>query len=83
MSMDNIRTMTRLHALLLNKFYFELSVEQRRVLYAYVLWQDGMDIDEVMGMMRYSDQPSVSDKEVDNQLRNTFGYSDHTQIEGE
>jgi len=57
------------------RVYNTLSLDHKAVVYAYKLWDDGMDIKEAKELM--FDQ-TLTETFIDDQLKNTFEYTDET-----
>ena len=55
--------------------YRDLNIEQRRTLYAYLLWQDGASEETAVDSGMHSDP-----RFVDDQLRTSFGYENESVI---
>jgi hypothetical protein len=61
------------------RVYNTLSLDHKMVVYAYELWNDSMDIKEAEELM--FDQ-TLTESFIDDQLKNTFEYSESTVIGG-
>ena len=69
----------QLYKNLKGRVYSTLSFDHKVVVYAYELWNDGMDIEEAEKLMFDTE---LTESFVDNQLKNTFEYEDKTIIGG-
>jgi hypothetical protein len=78
-----VKDLTFNHALLAGKAFDELNEDELQILYAWELWDDGMDIDQIFEDMNYSDKPKLSKEYIVLQLKSVFGYTFKTIIEGE
>ena len=59
------------------RVYKTLSLDHKAVIYAYKLWNDGMDLKEAEGIMF---DEELAESFIDDQLKNTFEYTDETII---
>lgn len=59
------------------RVYNTLSLDHKMVIYAYELWNDGMDIEEAEKLMF---DEELTEDFINNQLKDTFEYTDNTVI---
>jgi hypothetical protein len=78
--------LTRVHAMLVGKRFADLQESELRILYAWELWGDGMDLDQIFTEMNWNMTTEVNRiplAEVQYQLRNSFKtqYTDDSTIQ--
>jgi hypothetical protein len=80
--LKRINHLTALYTQLVGKAFDELDEDQLRVLYAWELWGDGMDIDEVCKSLVFSkDEEKLAKEFIVLQLKMTFGYQFNDLVE--
>ena len=76
-----ITDLTRLYNMIVGKKYKVLTPDERRVLYAVELWNDGADPEAVAtDLIDKTKSHDLSPEWVDEQLRRTFEYNDDTEV---
>ena len=77
--------LTRDHTMLVGKRFADLREDELRILYAWELWGDGMDLDQIFTNMNWNETTEANRiplAEVHHHLKNTFKtrYTDDTII---
>jgi inhibitor of KinA sporulation pathway (predicted exonuclease) len=71
--------------MLIGKWFADLREAELRILYAWELWGDGMDLGQIFNEMNWNmktEALKIPLVEVHQQLKNTFGYTDNEIIKG-
>jgi inhibitor of KinA sporulation pathway (predicted exonuclease) len=74
----------RVFAMLVGKRFADLRESELRILYAWELWGDGMDLDQIFTEMNWNmtnEKNQVPLAEVRQQLTDVFGYEDDELIQ--
>jgi hypothetical protein len=76
-----VTDLLRLYNMIVGKKYKDLTLAQRRILYAVESWKDGADIDVfVPELIRSVKEDSLPDVFIKEQLEVTFEYTDEREI---
>ena len=79
-----VKDMNYMHVLLVGKRFADLRDDELRVLYAWKLWEDSMDLDKVIEELTWSEESKkISMALVHQQLTETFGFKADDIIEEE
>jgi hypothetical protein len=76
--------LTRVHAMLVGKRFADLREDELRILYAWELWSDGMDLDQIFTEMTWNQTTEANRiplAEVHQQLTDVFEYKHDDLIE--
>ena len=80
-----VQGMTEMHALLIGKRFADLRESELRILYAWELWGDGMDLDQIFNELNWGKDGGecpIPMAEIREHLKGTFKtrYDDDTII---
>jgi len=76
-----ISDLARLYAPFIGQSYASLSDDQKRILYAVLLWKDGADIEQIVPeLISKAVEKTLTPEWVDEQIHNTFEYTDDTLV---
>ena len=79
---ERLQGLSSTHAMLIGKRFADLRESELRILYAWELWGDGMDLDQVFEEMNWNAKKNpIPMAEVHQQLKDVFGYADNEIIE--
>jgi inhibitor of KinA sporulation pathway (predicted exonuclease) len=85
---QRVDDLTKIYAMLVGKRFADLRESELRILYAWELWGDGMDIEQIFNEMNWGkacEECPIPMAEIRQHLKNTFKtrYDDDTIIEKE